>query len=199
MKPGSTNAKRRAVFFDKDGTLVDDVPYNVDPSRITMARGARACLQLLRAADFSLFVISNQPGVAMGLFEEGAIGPVRRKMERLANVYFDGFYICPHHRKSPRRRCVCRKPQPGMIVRAADEHRLDLSESWLVGDILDDVEAGRRAGVRTILLDVGNETEWVDGEMRRPDFTAKSLVESAATILKNSDLKTEEALVDVRG
>jgi histidinol phosphatase-like enzyme len=91
----------------------------------------------------------------------------------------DGFYYCPH---APDAGCDCRKPAPGMLERAAREHGVDLRASWMIGDILDDVEAGRRAGCRTILLDNGNETEWRDGEQRCPDYVARDLAQAAAII-----------------
>ncbi len=187
---------QHAIFFDKDGTLVDNVPYNVDLSRVTLARGAKACLLLLKGAAFKTFVISNQPGVALGLFEESHLDAVRRRIESLAEVELDGFYFCPHLASDSNSCCDCRKPEPGLITRAAAEHGIDLTGSWLIGDILDDIEAGRRAGVRTIFLDVGNETEWVAGEMRIPNFLARSLIEAAVIILRNTKYdETEHAPV----
>ena len=98
----------------------------------------------------------------------------------------DGFYYCPHHPDGivPRYAvaCDCRKPEPGLIHPAAREHDLALGESWFIGDILDDVEAGRRAGCRTVLIDNGNETEWKRSPLRRPDLVARDLAEAAQFI-----------------
>lgn len=179
-----------AIFLDKDGTLIEDVPYNVLPERIRLMPGAGAALRVLSDAGYALFVVSNQPGVALGRFTEAELDVARRELQRqLAEhgVPLAGFYFCPHH---PTGRvadysgqCTCRKPRPGLLRRAAQEHGIDLNASWLIGDILDDVEAGRRAGCRTVLLDNGHETEWRRGPGRRPHYVAQGLPEAAACIL----------------
>ncbi len=167
------------MFLDKDGTLVVNVPYNVDPARIVLARGAEHAVRRLSTHGFRVIVVSNQPGAALGIFPEEALKGVRAHLEK-ALPALDGFYYCPHR---PEAGCGCRKPDPGLLERAAGEHALDLSASWMVGDILDDIEAGRRAGCRTVLLDVGNETEWRMSEARRPNHVAADLVEAAAIIV----------------
>jgi histidinol-phosphate phosphatase family protein len=185
---------RRAVFLDKDGTLVENIPYNVDPSRIRLGPGAAEGLARLHAAGFLLIVVSNQSGVARGLFQEVALTAVRdRLIELLAGlgVPLGGFHYCPHHPQGPVARyaiaCSCRKPEPGMILTAAREHSVSVSDSWMVGDILDDVEAGRRAGCRTVLLDTGHETLWRRSAIRRPDFVAGDLDEAARLIVAHSE------------
>lgn len=187
----SPSPLRPAVFLDKDGTLVDDVPYNVDPSRIRLAPGAVEGLTLLHAAGFALVVISNQAGVARGYFPESAIRPVIEEVRRLlggVGVPLLGFYYCPHHPGGVVAgysiRCECRKPKPGLIHRAARGHGLDLARSWFVGDLLDDVEAGRSAGCRTVLIDNGNETEWVLTPGRRPHQVATDLRDAAGRIVE---------------
>jgi D-glycero-D-manno-heptose 1,7-bisphosphate phosphatase len=182
-------ASKRAIFLDKDGTLIENVPYNVDPDRVRLLPGAEEALRSLHASGFLLIVVSNQSGVARGYFGEEALGPVHLRLRALlarAGVPLAGFYYCPHH---PDGRvpcysvsCDCRKPQPGMLLRAAREHGIDLSRSWLIGDILDDVEAGRRAGCAALLLDNGGETEWRCGPKRRPTRIAKDLSEAARLI-----------------
>jgi histidinol-phosphate phosphatase family protein len=134
-------------------------------------------------------VISNQSGVARGVFAEEALGPVRdRVRDLIANigVELDGFYYCPHHPEGivpPYTvACGCRKPEPGLLLSAARERGVALGESWFIGDILDDVEAGRRAGCRTVLIDNGNETEWRRSRLRRPDLVARDLAEAARLI-----------------
>ena len=184
------------VFLDKDGTLVEDVPYNVDPARIRLTDGAAEGLRRLHAAGYRLVVVSNQAGVARGYFPEEALEAVGRRLRELlaqAGVPLGGFYYCPHHRDGSVRRyavaCDCRKPAPGMLRRAAREHGLDLPRCWLVGDILDDVEAGRRAGCRTVLLENGHETEWVWSPERVPDLRAANLAEAAERILSRGEWK----------
>lgn len=180
----------RAVFLDKDGTVIDDVPYNVDPALIRLASGAPEGLRALYDAGFRLIVVSNQSGVARGLFPEDALGPVRTRIEELlaeAGVILSGFSYCPHHPYGSVSRyamsCGCRKPRPGMLLDAARAMGLDLGRSWLVGDILDDVEAGRLAGCKTVLIDNGNETEWDLTPGRRPHYRAADLSEAARMIL----------------
>ncbi len=153
-----------AVFLDKDGTLIEDVPYNVDPALIRLAKGAREGLSALHEAGFRLVVISNQSGVARGFFPIEAIVPVRRRLEDLLaefDVFLTDFLYCPHHPAGVVREyaitCDCRKPAPGMMLRAAETLGIDLKKSWMIGDILDDVEAANRAGCRAVLIDNGHE------------------------------------------
>ena len=174
-------AKSRAVFFDKDGTLVKDVPYNVNPDLIVLNEGAAKVVQKLKKAGFKIFVVSNQSGIARGFFKEKDLTAVWEKLNELCETEFDGFYFCPHFPGGKIAEynfsCDCRKPESGMILRAAQEHNLDLKNSWMIGDSPKDAEAGRGAGCSTILL--GDET-------KNSDFTAKNLKEAAQIILNQS-------------
>lgn len=185
----------KAVFLDKDGTLIEDVPYNVDPERIQLTRGAVEGLKLLHAAGYQLIVITNQSGVARGYFPESALFAVEERSRQLLaeiGVSLAGFYYCPHHPDGVVQElaitCSCRKPEPGMLLYAADKHGIDLQESWFIGDILNDVEAGRRAGCRTILIDNGNETEWQLSPERSPHYIVTDLSE-AAQVITSVDIK----------
>lgn len=173
-------AKSRAVFFDKDGTLVKDVPYNINPDLIVLTTGAAEAVQKLKKAGFKLFVVSNQSGVARGFFEEKDLAAVWEKLNELCGVEFDGFYFCPHFLGGKIARfsfaCDCRKPEAGMILSAAGEHNLDLQNSWIVGDSPKDAEAGQRAGCQTILL---------GGETTNAGFSADNMSEAAQIILKS--------------
>ena len=178
------------VFLDKDGTLVVDVPYNVDPARVRLAPGAAAGLPRLAAAGYRLAVVSNQSGVARGFFPAAALAGVRRRLDELLGdigVSLAGFAYCPHHPAGvvPEYMvaCGCRKPAPGMLLAAAAGLGADPAACWMVGDILDDIEAGRRAGCRTVLIANGNETEWVPGPLRVPHATAADLAGAADVIL----------------
>lgn len=151
----------KAVFLDKDGTLVVDVPRNVDPKKIFLVNNAVAALQLLSGLGYNLFVITNQSGIARGYFSEQDLVLYIHELDTLfreSNVILDGFYYCPHDESAD---CNCRKPKPGMILLAAHEHGIDLAASWFIGNVLSDVEAGCRAGCRTILINNGNETSGV--------------------------------------
>jgi len=190
-----------AVFLDKDGTLIDDIAYNVDPRRIKLAPGAAEGLYLLVRRGYRLIVVSNQPGVALGIFPEHALRTVEARLRELLHdvgVPLAGFHYCPHlpagmvaEYAVP---CTCRKPASGLLSHAAREHGVDLESSWMVGDILDDIEAGRGAGCGTVLIDNGNETEWDLTPERRPDKVAADLFEAAALIV-STDTRPGPALV----
>jgi histidinol-phosphate phosphatase family protein len=197
-------SRRAAVFLDKDGTLVRDVPYNVDPGRIRLMPRAADGLTLLREAGYRLVVVSNQSGVACGYFEEKALGGVHRHLQEMLGrwgVSLDGFYYCPHSVDGSIARyavqCECRKPAPGMLRRAAEELGIKLEESWMIGDILNDVEAGNRAGCRTVLLDNGHETRWEFSTWRIPYAVAGDLWEAARLILSIAPRDRSLALAGV--
>ena len=183
----------KAIFLDKDGTLVDDIAYNIDPRRVTLCSGAGAALRLLARLDYRFIVVSNQDGVAHGHFGEEDLDGVHHRLSDLLfreQLTLDGFYYCPHHPEGRIKmysvNCMCRKPMPGMLVRAAREHDIDLHASWMIGDILHDVEAGNRAGCRTVLIDSGNETEWQLGHHRLPSRVVADIY-SAAVIIASEE------------
>ncbi|MDF2756938.1 MAG: gmhB [Nitrospira sp.] len=182
-----------AVFLDKDGTLVEDEPMNVDTSRLRFYPDVFAALRLLQQAGFALVIVTNQGGVAHGRFSETDVREMRSYLERRlqdAGITLRGFYYCPHAPdgiiESYAIKCLCRKPQPGLLMQACGELRIDMSQSWMVGDILHDVEAGRWAGCRTILLNNGHETEWLLTESRWPDYIAETLLEAAQLITRSA-------------
>jgi D-glycero-D-manno-heptose 1,7-bisphosphate phosphatase len=172
--------KYPALFLDRDGTLVHSVHYPSRPEQLRLYDGIGSELRLLRRMGLRLVVITNQSGIARGYFTEADL---QRMHEHLAaelalqDVYLDGIYHCPHHPDGVIAelavRCTCRKPQPGMLLRAADELNLDLEHSWFIGDILDDVEAGNHAGCRTILVDLGTERAPTH-PLRCPTFIARN-------------------------
>lgn len=174
----------KAVFFDKDGTLIKNIPYNVNPDLIELTTGAAEAVQKLRAAGFRLFIVSNQSGVARGFFLAEELAAVWQKLNELCGVEFDGFYYCPHFENGKIAEysvvCNCRKPAAGMILRAAREHQIDLKNSWLIGDTLSDIEAGQRAGCHTILFSHPNE---VSDDQTPLTQIAESLTEAAKLIL----------------
>lgn len=180
----------RAVFLDKDGTLIPDIPYNVDPDKISLADNCTEGLRMLAAAGYKLIVISNQSGIAKGYFSEAEFLLAMKRLYKLLEaeaVRLDAFYYCPHSPGGTTTdysiNCDCRKPMPGMLLKAARDHQLDLDHCWMIGDILNDVEAGNRAGCKSILVDNGNETEWLEGPYRQPGFSCRNVNEAAAYIL----------------
>ena len=190
--------KRKAVFLDKDGTIIPDVPYNVNPDLITLAAGVVEGLRLLKQQGYLFVVISNQAGVARGYFKVEDLVQVEKKLDELfqkEGLEIARYYFCPHHPDGKisayTMSCNCRKPKPGMILQASDELNIDPQKSWMVGDILNDVEAGNAAGCRTILINNGNETEWAEGSFRTPTFVAANFLEAANFVCNNTtDPKT---------
>ncbi len=189
-------SRRRAVFLDKDGTLLRDLPYNVDPAKMELMPGVPEGLRALRDAGYRLVMVSNQSGAARGYFPLRALGVVEARLRELLKaegVALAAVYWCPHHPEGVVRCldvfCVCRKPFPGLLRQAASDLGIDLARSWMAGDILNDIEAGRRAGCYTALVETGGETEWHGGPLRIPDVVATRFDEAATAILEHDRLR----------
>jgi D-glycero-D-manno-heptose 1,7-bisphosphate phosphatase len=155
---------RKAIFLDKDGTLIENVPYNVDRNLIRLTPNAAEGLVRLSAAGYDIFVVTNQTGVARGYFPESALHGVEARLREMLGAFgvtLRGFFYCPHRPGDASGfECDWHKPQPGMLLRAARQYGLALEDSWLIGDILNDVEAGTRACCRTVLIDTGEVIDW---------------------------------------
>ena len=149
---------RPAVFLDRDGTVIDEVGHLGEPDRVVVLPGVPAALRKLVEAGYALVVITNQAGVARGYFTETEVAAVNERTASLLEeegVRLDGTYHCPHHPDftGP---CECRKPLPGMLLRAARDLDLDLPRSWMVGDHPSDAAAGHAAGARSIMVRTGH-------------------------------------------
>ncbi len=142
------NGLPAAIFFDRDGTLVHDVPYNGDPARVAPVSGAREAVDRVRNLGIPVAVVSNQSGVGRGLIPQAHVDAVNARIEALLGP-FAGWFLCPH---APEEGCACRKPQPGLVLRAAHRLGVDPSECVLIGDIGADVQAAHAAGARAILV-----------------------------------------------
>jgi D-glycero-D-manno-heptose 1,7-bisphosphate phosphatase len=183
----------QAVFLDKDGTLIENVPYNVDPQKIKFMDDVIPGVKKLSLAGFRLIIVTNQSGVARGFFHEDDVKQVGRHIEKVFKqngVPLLDFYYCPHHPDGNvpayKEICACRKPAEGLLLKAKLEHDVDLPRSWFIGDILDDVESGRRAGCRTILINNGHETEWqVTTPLRKPHAMVSNFKEAVDVILQS--------------
>jgi histidinol-phosphate phosphatase family protein len=149
---GTVRARRTrrpaAVLFDRDGTLVEDVPYNGDPARVAAMPGAREALERLRVAGVKTAVVSNQSGIGRGLLTADQVDAVNRRIEELLGP-LGPWLTCPH---LPGDGCGCRKPAPGLVLRAARALGVDPGRCVVVGDIGSDVEAARAAGARAVLV-----------------------------------------------
>jgi len=170
MPPG------RAVFLDRDGVLNrahvrDGRPYPpASAAELELLPGAAEACEDLHAAGFTLVVVTNQPDIARGTQSADVVDGIHEALRR--QLHIDAIYVCPHDDID---RCRCRKPEPGLLMAAADRHGIDLGASYMVGDRWRDVEAGRRAGCRAILV----EHRYTERRAERPDKVVTSLLEAA--------------------
>lgn len=189
--------KRQAVFLDRDGTINEEVGYLDNLEKLRIIPGAFEAVRLLKQAGLLVIVITNQSGIARGFFDEAFVRGIHRHMKRLfreKDAVIDGFYYCPHHPEEGKgqylQACSCRKPEPGMLIRAAQEMDIDLEHSYIVGDTLKDVEAGQRAGCQGVLVRTGYGRN-VDSGMVKPDHVAKDILAAAHWILKDLTIENE--------
>lgn len=166
----SETSKFRAVLFDRDGTLVVDVPYNGDPALVRPVPGAKAVLDGLRAEGIATGVISNQSGIARGLITEADVAGVNARVDELLGP-FDVWEVCPHSEQDG---CACRKPQPGMVHSACRKLGIAESEAALIGDIGADVRAAEAAGATGVLVPtpVTRAEEVAAARLVAPDLVA---------------------------
>ena len=153
---------KSGVFLDRDGTLLEEAGYLDRLERLVFFPYAIDAVRLLNRAGFPVVVVTNQAGIARGIFKESFVAAAHRHIsDRLAaaGARVDAFYYCPHHPEAVvedfRQVCDCRKPQPGMLTRAAADLDLALDRSFVVGDRWHDLEAGQRVGARTLLVRTG--------------------------------------------
>jgi histidinol-phosphate phosphatase family protein len=178
------------VFLDKDGTLIEDLPYNVDPRRIRLAPGAREAIRLLGAAGYRFVVVTNQSGVARGYFTEADLAEVHAHLAAIVRNLggdLEGFYACPHLPEGINEfavDCDCRKPLPGLIHRAARDLDVDVAASWFIGDTWMDAAAGRAAGCRTIMVGPDATSASELPHDRRPHHATRDLLGAARVILE---------------
>jgi D-glycero-D-manno-heptose 1,7-bisphosphate phosphatase len=174
------------VFLDRDDTIIRDRVYLSDPDGVELLPGAPEGIRLLNEAGVPAILITNQSGIARGLFDEARLGEIHhRLLEELAGrgARIDAIYYCPHHPegKVPEltKVCGCRKPAPGMLLKAARDFGLDLRSCFMIGDKTEDVLTIRGVGGRGVLVDAGKP---VSGNVE-PDFVARDLVRAVRWIL----------------
>jgi D-glycero-D-manno-heptose 1,7-bisphosphate phosphatase len=180
---------RRAVFLDRDGTINVEINYLHRIADLDLIPGVPAAIRALNDAGLLVIVVTNQAGIARGYYDEAALHALHEHMaEALATegAHIDGFYFCPHHPdfSGP---CACRKPRPGMLLQAAEDHRIDLAQSWMIGDSAGDLGAARAAGCRAVLVRTGYgrevEAQIVAGELPRPDAIVDDIGAAVRLIL----------------
>ena len=194
-----------AVFLDRDNTVIHNDGDLGDPGQVRLIQGAASAIASLRGLGYRIVIITNQGGVARGKFKEQDVDAVNARVAELVKEYsgatIDRFYFCPYHPEGSvaryRKEHAWRKPKPGMLLKAAADLDLDLAQSWTIGDQIRDVQAGRAAGTRTILLDpAGSEYSPLDTRVRatprgkskkkraasEPDFTTRALVDAVKIV-----------------
>lgn len=185
--------RRQAVFVDRDGTLNVEKNYLYRIEDFEFIPGAPEAIRRLRQAGFLVIVVTNQSGVARGYFTLAEVDALHRHIQNeleQSGTRIDAFYVCPHHPTEGvgefRRKCDCRKGEPGLLLRAAAEHDIDLAASFMIGDKLADIEAGERAGCTSLLVMTGYGSEEAQKltEKRVPCFA--DLAEATRHILTAS-------------
>jgi D-glycero-D-manno-heptose 1,7-bisphosphate phosphatase len=176
---------QRAVFLDRDGTIIEDAGYIGEISGIKFLPMVGEAIKLLNESGFKVIITTNQAGVARGYFTEEAVREVNRYIEETLaqqGALIDRTYYCPHHTegvvKEYRKECHWRKPNPGMIEAAAREFGIDLKDSFVIGDKLSDIEAGYRVECRTVLLTNQEAPEGGGETALTPDYIAADLYEA---------------------
>jgi len=188
----------RAVFLDRDGTVTEEVGYLTNLDKLKLIQGAGAAIKRLNEAGYKVVLVTNQSGVARGYFPESLVDDAHILLRRMLmedGALLDGIYYCPHHPTAGNAQytivCDCRKPETGLLDRAAKDLAIDLTQSFMVGDKWSDVELGHRAGMSSILVrtgfspdDPGNKRP---ADVDDPDLTAHDLAEAVQWIIGQKD------------
>ncbi len=182
----------KAIFLDRDDTLIEDPGYINSPEQVKLLDGVAEALIELKALGYKLVVVTNQSAVARGIVTEKVLGAIHNRLKQLLaekNAFLDGIYYCPYHPdgavKKYRKESDFRKPNPGMLLKAAEEMDIDLGQSWCVGNSISDIEAGLRAGCKTILIDLPSHQQQLEPGQPRPDYKAVNIKEVVNIIKKH--------------
>jgi D-glycero-D-manno-heptose 1,7-bisphosphate phosphatase len=190
--------KNAAIFLDRDGTINEEAGYLDSEAKLMILPAAFEAVRLINASGFKAVVVSNQAGVAKGLFDEEFVrfinGRIQAAMVEKGGV-IDRFYFCPHHPSEGfdpyRVLCDCRKPEPGLLLQAAADLDIDLTRSYMIGDHLRDVETAHRVGARGILVRTGHGADQLQNAelnaVNRPDHVAPDILEAVRWILKDRE------------
>ena len=194
----------RAIFLDRDETLINDPGYISSPDQVELLDGVPEALIKLRDLGYKLIVVSNQSGVARGIVTEKVLGQIHDHLKQLLaekDAHLDRIYYCPYHPEGVvpkyRKESNNRKPNPGMLLTAAKDMDIDLTQSWCIGNSIRDIEAGKRAGCKTILIDAHSQHKQTDSRTTqtdiKPDYKGVNLREAVNIIKKHlrSSVKTQ--------
>lgn len=174
--------KSRAVFIDRDGTINKDMHYSTDDQKLEILESSYPAIKLLNQADYKVIIITNQSGVARGNFSEKDVRKLNEiiiKKLKEKDAVINGVYLCPHH---PDENCSCRKPKPGMILRAKNDFNIDVKNSYMVGDMQSDIDLAKNVGAKSIFVLTGSGTD-----VKGADYTAKDILDAAEWIIKDAD------------
>ena len=184
------SGKHAAVFLDRDGTMNEEVNYLSRMEQLRLYPQTVEAIRMVNAAGMKAVVVTNQSGIARGYFTEDFVRSVHDRINELlapGGARIDGFSVCPHHpvygEGIYKQDCECRKPKPGMLLRAAAELNVDLSRSYMIGDMLKDIETGKKLGVKGILVRTGYGMNIVRTDM--PAYIAEDILEAVQWILKD--------------
>lgn len=178
-----TAMKNRALIMDRDGTVFKDSHFLRDPDGIRIYRGAIPALRRLRRKGWKLIIGTNQSGIGRGYFTLSTLKKIHDRFISICrknHVKIDDIFFCPHH---PNAHCSCRKPRPGMLYKAARKFNLDLKRCVIVGDKPSDIEWGRKAGAKTVLVLTGKGMRTRSKLRTAPDYVARSLPHAIRWIL----------------
>jgi D-glycero-D-manno-heptose 1,7-bisphosphate phosphatase len=182
-----------AIFIDRDGTINEDIGYASHPDELVIYPYVAEAIRLVNDAGLKVIVVTNQSGIARGLYTEATLDQIHEKLiTELAGegARIDAIYYCPHHprigNQSYRKACDCRKPQTGMLEQAAREHHINLAQSFVIGDKASDINLATNAGARGVLVRTGYGNETLANRERRPCYpsiVAEDLLEAVQLIL----------------
>jgi len=176
---------RKAVFLDRDGTIAKDVSYCRRPEDFELLPGATEGIRLLNENGYKVIIITNQSGIGRGYFTEVVLKDIHKKMMAVLAVsgaYIDDIYYCPH---LPEDDCDCRKPKPGMVIKAVREHDINIAESYFIGDKIQDIETGQAIACRTVLISSPAEVGISPPDIFvQPDHVASNLVQASRWIIE---------------
>lgn len=180
MKP-----KQKAIFLDRDGTLIEEVNFLSRVEDLRLFPYTIEVLRLLKENGYLTLVVTNQSGIARGIYDEAAMNSIHEAIQQRSEDLIDAFYFCPH---MPDADCECRKPRLGMIEQAQDDFEIDMENSWLIGDKVLDIETGFAAGIGTALVRTGYGTKAEPELDRKPDIIADDLLSAVQEILDGSQI-----------
>jgi len=186
-----TMKKQTAVFLDRDGTINEEVGYLDSLGKLNIFPETYEAVRLINKQGMKAVVITNQSGIARGYFDEAFVEMVHARIQELLReqkAFIDRFYYCPHHATAGtgiyRIVCQCRKPEAGLLIRAAEELDIDLTSSYMVGDMTKDVEAARKVGAKGILVRTGYGNEHSTSQVQ-PDYIAVNILDAVRWIMKD--------------